>query len=228
MPWPRRLPWPGAWRGVRPEALRMTGGERRFDVLALGEPTVEFNQRDAGGSTYLRGFGGDTSNAAIAAARQGARAAYASAVGDDAFGRALLALWDAEGVNSDAVQVNAQAHTGVYFVSHGLAGHKLRTGRSNALFPFPWHPEHDRTRHLARLNLPSKAAAVCWALTAPPKIVLLRRLLRVIPGRQPAFIGPANPRTQPNPAARGAGSHEPSRLGNVECDHPIRWTAVRV
>lgn len=63
----------------------MTGGERRFDVLALGEPTVEFNQRDAGESTYLRGFGGDTSNAAIAAARQGARAAYASAVGDDAF-----------------------------------------------------------------------------------------------------------------------------------------------
>ena len=49
----------------------MTGGERRFDVLALGEPMVEFNQRDARESTYLRGFGGDTSNAAIAAARQG-------------------------------------------------------------------------------------------------------------------------------------------------------------
>ena len=130
----------------------MTGGERRFDVLALGEPTVEFNQRDAGESTYLRGFGGDTSNAAIAAARQGARAAYASAVGDDAFGRALLALWHAEGVNSDAVQVNAQAHTGVYFVPHGLAGHELRTGRSSALFPSPWHPEHGTTgaEHSAR------------------------------------------------------------------------------
>jgi len=29
------------------------------------------------------------------------------------------------------------------------------------------------------------------------------------PQTTPAAIGPANPRTQPNPAARGAGSHEP-------------------
>ena len=43
------------------------------DILAFGEPMVEFNQTGQGaGRLYLQGFGGDTSNFAIAAARQGA------------------------------------------------------------------------------------------------------------------------------------------------------------
>ena len=40
------------------------------DIVALGEPLIEFNQaRPADPHTYLQGFGGDTSNMAIAAAR---------------------------------------------------------------------------------------------------------------------------------------------------------------
>ena len=51
----------------------------RLDVLALGEAMIEFNQqREGDGRIYLQGFGGDTSNFAIAAARQGARAGYLS------------------------------------------------------------------------------------------------------------------------------------------------------
>jgi len=46
----------------------------RLDVLALGEAMVEFNQaRRDDPSTWLQGFGGDTSNTAIAASRLGAR-----------------------------------------------------------------------------------------------------------------------------------------------------------
>jgi 2-dehydro-3-deoxygluconokinase len=45
-------------------------------ILMLGEPMVEFNQTDPARPTYLQGFGGDTSNAAIAAARQGAGVGY--------------------------------------------------------------------------------------------------------------------------------------------------------
>ncbi|MET0732340.1 MAG: PfkB family carbohydrate kinase, partial [Casimicrobiaceae bacterium] len=57
------------------------------DIVALGEPLVEFNQAKADDPhTYLQGFGGDTSNMAIAAARVGARAGYVTRVGDDAFG----------------------------------------------------------------------------------------------------------------------------------------------
>ena len=102
------------------------------DIVALGEPLVEFNQARADDShTYLQGFGGDTSNMAIAAARLGARAGYVTRVGDDAFGRMFIALWASEGVATQGVAVDADAPTGVYFVTHGPGGHEfsyLRAG----------------------------------------------------------------------------------------------------
>ena len=83
----------------------MTGAA---DILALGEAMLEFNQTGAGGGRqYLQGFGGDTSNFAIAAARQGARAGYLSALGDDEHGRLLRALWDQEGVDHAGVATDA-------------------------------------------------------------------------------------------------------------------------
>jgi 2-dehydro-3-deoxygluconokinase len=104
----------------------------RHDIVALGEPMVEFNQTRAGEKDrYLFGFGGDTSNMAIAAARLGARVAYITRVGDDAFGRRLLELWRSEGVETCGVSVDGDAPTGVYFVSHGVGGHEfsyLRAG----------------------------------------------------------------------------------------------------
>ncbi|MGV3569151.1 MAG: sugar kinase [Ramlibacter sp.] len=94
------------------------------DILALGEPMVEFNQTgEGGGRLYLQGFGGDTSNAAIAAARQGASVGYVSAVGDDVYGRMLRALWAREGVDHEAVRTDGQAFTAVYFVDHDAQGH---------------------------------------------------------------------------------------------------------
>ncbi len=96
---------------------------KRFDIVAIGEPMVEFNQTRAGEPRYLQGFGGDTSNMAIAAARQGSRVAYVTRVGDDEFGRMLLDLWIRENVDTQAVAVDGAAHTGVYFVTHGESGH---------------------------------------------------------------------------------------------------------
>lgn len=94
------------------------------EILALGEPMVEFNQTGAGGGRqYLQGFGGDTSNAAIAAARQGAKVGYLSAVGDDVYGRMLRDLWTAEGVDHADVRTDAAAFTAVYFVNHDERGH---------------------------------------------------------------------------------------------------------
>jgi 2-dehydro-3-deoxygluconokinase len=92
-------------------------------VLAYGEAMVEFNQASKDRPEYLQGFGGDTSNFAIAAARQGARTGFVSAVGDDHFGRLLIDLWTREGVDTSTVRVDATAPTGVYFVSHGPSGH---------------------------------------------------------------------------------------------------------
>ncbi|WP_434660201.1 sugar kinase [Paraburkholderia sp. A3BS-1L] len=93
------------------------------EVLAYGEAMIEFNQAEKGQPQYLQGFGGDTSNFAIAAARQGVRTGFVSAVGDDQFGRLLLDLWASEGVDTSMVRVDASAPTGVYFVSHGPDGH---------------------------------------------------------------------------------------------------------
>ena len=104
---------------------------KHFDVVALGEAMVEFNQGTPGEPMYRQGFGGDTSNAVIAAARQGARTAYLSRVGDDHFGRMLLDLWQEEGVDTGAVARDPQAPTGLYFVNHGPEGHSfsyLRAG----------------------------------------------------------------------------------------------------
>ncbi len=102
-----------------------------FDIIAIGEPMVEFNQTTAGEPAYLQGFGGDTSNMIIAAARSGARTAYLTRLGDDGFGKAFMALWRREGVDTEAVKIDPLAHTGVYFVTHDSSGHHfsyLRAG----------------------------------------------------------------------------------------------------
>ncbi len=93
-----------------------------MDIISLGEAMVEFNQATTG-NTYVSGFGGDTSNCAVAAARQGARVAYISAVGRDAFGDQLIAMWAKESVDSTWVDRDADAPTGIYFVTHGDDGH---------------------------------------------------------------------------------------------------------
>jgi 2-dehydro-3-deoxygluconokinase len=104
-------------------------------IVALGEAMIEFNQaRSDAPEQYLRGFGGDTSNMAIAAARlvgEHGRVGYVTRVGDDAFGRMLVDLWRAEGVDTGGVVMDPLAPTGVYFVTHGARGHEfsyLRAG----------------------------------------------------------------------------------------------------
>ena len=103
-----------------------------FDVAALGEAMVEFNQTVPGQSQYLQGFGGDTSNAVIAAARAGARSAYLTRVGGDTFGRALLQLWTQEGINTAGVTTASASHTGIYFVTHGALGHEFSYRRADS------------------------------------------------------------------------------------------------
>jgi 2-dehydro-3-deoxygluconokinase len=94
-----------------------------LDIVSIGEPMVEFNQTKPGDPHYLQGFGGDSSNMIIAATRSGARTAYVTRLGDDEFGRMFLELWKAEGVDASGVGIDPQAHTAVYFVSHGPQGH---------------------------------------------------------------------------------------------------------
>lgn len=108
-------------------------GQRSLDILALGEPMVEFNQTgQGGGRLYLQGFGGDTSNFAVAAARQGARVGYLSAVGNDPYGLMLRELWEAEGIDHAGVATDTQAFTAIYFVTHDAGGHRFHFFRSGS------------------------------------------------------------------------------------------------
>ena len=101
------------------------------DLLAIGEALVELNQ-PKDDAPFVQGFGGDTSNAMIAAARLGADAAYFTAVGADRFGQALTELWLREGVDASRIVVNSGAHTGLYFVTHSAQGHEFSYMRAGS------------------------------------------------------------------------------------------------
>jgi len=108
------------------------------DIVSLGEPLFEFNQVP-GSDDYRQGFGGDTSNFAVAAARAGASVAYLTRVGDEPFGRRFVEMWRAEGIDTSAVELDAGAPTGLYFISHGPAGHVFsyrRAGSAASLMRF--------------------------------------------------------------------------------------------
>lgn len=100
------------------------------DILCLGEPMLEFNQQVDG--NYLPGHGGDTSNCAVAAARQGAAVGYVTHVGADPFGQSFMDLWQAEGIDTSTVKQVTDAPTGVYFVTHGADGHQFSYFRAGS------------------------------------------------------------------------------------------------
>ena len=105
------------------------------DILCLGEPMLELNQQPPGPDgrvLYLEGQGGDTSNAAIAAARSGASTGYVTAIGQDRPGDAFMALWAREGVDTATVLRRAEAPTGMYIVTHDARGHDFTFYRSGS------------------------------------------------------------------------------------------------
>lgn len=147
--------------------------DKHFDVVALGEALLEFNQTQPGQPQYLQGFGGDTSNAVIAAARAGARTAYLSRLGVDGFGAELRALWAREGVDATAVESDPGHPTGIYFVQHGPAGHQfsyLRAGSAASAMAPAWLPRavvrQARILHVSGISLAISASAHDTVLAA--------------------------------------------------------------
>jgi 2-dehydro-3-deoxygluconokinase len=100
-----------------------------LDILCLGEPLGEFNATADG---LVFGHGGDVSNTAIAAARQGARVGMATALGGDSVGRSFLELWEREGVSGEYVLTDPDAPTGLYMVDHGPEGHRFSYWRAGS------------------------------------------------------------------------------------------------
>jgi len=69
--------------------------------------------------------GGKGANQAVAAARLGAEVRMAGCVGDDDFGRQLLAALRAEGISTDAVRVVAGVPTGLAMIAVDAQGENL-------------------------------------------------------------------------------------------------------
>lgn len=94
-----------------------------LDIISFGEPMYELSQLPNQELNYLAGYGGDTSNFAISAARQGAKIAMLAHIGDDIFGDKFINLWQSENINTDFVIRNPNAPTGIYLISHDEDGH---------------------------------------------------------------------------------------------------------
>ncbi len=147
-------------------------------VVALGEAMVEFNQTTPGQADFRQGFGGDTSNAAIACARQGIPSAYLTRLGNDAFGAMLLNLWQAESVGTHGVQTDAEAHTAVYFVTHDASGHAfsyMRKGSAaSRMTPAFLQPDHIRQARFLHVSGISQAISESACETVDAAIAIAR------------------------------------------------------
>ena len=123
--------------------------------------------------------GGKGSNQAVAAARAGGRVLLIAAIGDDALGQAARALWDAEGIDAQAVQTT-KAPTGAATILLDAAGENqiiIIPGANAELALSPgFTPPADITIALAQLETPQAATAALFR--ALPKA---RRILNVAP-----------------------------------------------
>src|SRR5262245_31359653 len=83
-------------------------------VICIGEVMIELVRGSSGVARIA--CGGDTFNTAIYLARAGIDVAFASALGDDPFSNAILALSAAEGVNADLILRVSGRLPGLYMV----------------------------------------------------------------------------------------------------------------
>ncbi len=89
-------------------------------AVCVGEVMIELTRGSDG--RFSIASGGDTFNTAVYLARAGTDVAFATALGDDAYSDAILALIAAEGVSSEAImRVNGRL-PGVYLVELDSAG----------------------------------------------------------------------------------------------------------
>src|SRR5690349_10738035 len=98
--------------------------EQRPRVVAVGEALIEFVR--GGDGRFGIGCAGDSFNVAVYLARAGIDAAFATALGDDPYSDAILALAAAEGVASDLVLRTRGRLPGLTVVDADTAGARRR------------------------------------------------------------------------------------------------------
>jgi 2-dehydro-3-deoxygluconokinase len=104
--------------------------EQRSRAVSIGEATVEFVR--GGDGRFGIGCAGDTFNVAVYLARAGIDAAFVTALGDDPYSEAILALAAAEGVGSDLVLRTPGRLPGLVVVD---------TDSTGARHPYDWRAQ---------------------------------------------------------------------------------------
>jgi sugar lactone lactonase YvrE/sugar/nucleoside kinase (ribokinase family) len=115
--------------GFQLQEFRPIGLARRWidepdfpvDVLAIGECMIELAS-DADGNFRLS-YGGDTFNTAIYLSRSGLKVSYFTALSDDRYSNAILALAASEGLQTDAV-IEPGMRPGLYIVETDSSGER--------------------------------------------------------------------------------------------------------
>src|SRR5256714_11685338 len=98
--------------------------EQKLRVVTIGEAIVELVR--GGDGRFGIGCAGDTFNVAVYLARAGLDVAFATALGDDPYSDAILALAAAEGVASDLVLRTRGRLPGLTVVDADTAGTRRR------------------------------------------------------------------------------------------------------
>jgi ribokinase len=104
------------------------------------------------GRTFRTDHGGKGSNQAIGAARLGAEVDFLTAVGDDAFGHAAIALWQEEGVRAEAILAPAATMTAPILVE---------PNGENRIVVVPGALDHLTTAHVDSFSDRIAGADVC-------------------------------------------------------------------
>jgi 2-dehydro-3-deoxygluconokinase len=98
--------------------------EQKPRVVSIGEAVIEFVR--GGDGRFGMGCAGDTFNVAIYLARAGIDVAFATALGEDPYSEAILALADAEGVSRELVLRLRGRLPGVSVIDTDAAGARHR------------------------------------------------------------------------------------------------------
>jgi len=94
-----------------------------LDIVTLGEPMIQLNAMTTGPLRHVgyfeRHVAGAEANVCVAASRMGLKAGLISKVGDDEFGKCVVATLRGEGVDVAHIKVEKRGFTGVYFIQRG-------------------------------------------------------------------------------------------------------------
>jgi 2-dehydro-3-deoxygluconokinase len=172
----------------------MADGKSR--VICVGEVMVELSRGNDG--RYGQSFGGDTFNTAVYLARAGIPAAYATAMGDDPYSDALMALAAAEGVNADLIRRVPGRMPGLYLIETDAKGERKfyywrETSPARELFELPNWASVAETLLAARLVYFSGVTLSLYSNTGIGRFLAALELARK-QGVKVAFDGNFRPR----------------------------------